>query len=292
MALLAGACGGASLEENVTTAEDTSLTAADRCDAIRDIATEGAPAVVALRALAKEPRQRVAQCAAKALAQIDDPAAVRPLVTALGDRNHAVVASAAEALGRIGDQAAVEPLVRALTSPDRTVVTAALRALGRIADERAIPSIEKVAVQRGATQAADRAGRRVRWAAVVALGDIGDPSAKATLVRILGTDPVNSRTAGAALATILGNDVESLVPLLEQRRHVALAYALVDVGQKGTEDALVTALLNYGDVGLAEYYLNCGNRQLEQAARTWASRHGYSVHSTPGSGGGQWGSGV
>lgn len=292
VAVLVGACGGASLEEDVATAKDSSLKAGDRCDAIGDLAAEGEPAVGPLRALAKDANHRVAQCATKALAQIDDPEAVRALVTVLEDRNPAVVASAAEALGWIGDQTAVRPLAHLLGSPDRTMVTAALQALGRIADERAVPSIEKVAVRRGATPAVDRAGRRVRSAAVVALGDIGDPSAKATLVSVLGTDPANSRSAGVALAKIFGEDVTPLVPLLGERRNIVLAYALVDVGQKGTEDALVTALVRFGDVNLAEYYLNCGNGRLEKAARTWASRHGYSVYTTPGSGGGQWGSGL
>jgi hypothetical protein len=50
--------------------------------------------------------------------------------------------------------------------------------------------------------------------------------------------------------------------------------------------------MTYGDVDLAEYYLNCGNRTLEKAAHTWASQHGYTVYTTPGSGGGQWGQGV
>jgi HEAT repeat protein len=234
----------------------------------------------------------VAQCARKALSQIDDPEAARALLLVLEDIDPGVAASAAEALGWIGDPIAVRPLAHLLASPDPTLVTKALQALGRIGDARSVRAIEKVALRRGETPAEDRAGRKLRWAAVMALGDIGDPAAKDTLVTVLGTDPANSRSAGAALARIFQDDVSPLLPLLDDRRNIALAYALVDVGQKGTEDALVAALDEYGDVSLAEYYLNCGNGKLEKAAMTWAGEHGYEVYTTPGSGGGQWGSGV
>jgi len=39
---------------------------------------------------------------------------------------------------------------------------------------------------------------------------------------------------------------------------------------------------------MAEDFLNCGNAQLEEAARSWAANHGYVVQ--PSSGGGpSWG---
>jgi HEAT repeat protein len=293
MAVLVGACGdGGSVEERVTTATDTALTPAERCDAIEELAMDGEAAVAPLHALAADPSRRVAQCARKALSKIDDPEAAQALLLVLEDSDPAVAASAAEALGWIGDPIAVRPLARLLASPDPTLVTKALQALGRIGDARSVRAIEKVALRRGATPAEDRAGRKLRWAAVMALGDIGDPAAKDTLVTVLGTDPANSMSAGVALARIFQDDVTPLLPLLDDRRNIALAYALVDVGQKGTEDALVAALDKYGDVDLAEYYLNCGNRKLEKAAMTWAGEHGYEVYTTPGAGGGQWGSGV
>jgi len=43
---------------------------------------------------------------------------------------------------------------------------------------------------------------------------------------------------------------------------------------------------------MAEDYLNCGNPDLEDAARAWAKKHGYNVVTQPGGGAVQWGSGL
>ena len=201
--------------------------------------------------------------------------AVVPLCALLKVRNDRVAECALQALARVHDPKAVE-------------------ALAAIGDPRAVPAIGRLALHRGATPAADQDGRAVRRAAVAALGNLGDRGARPTLVTVLRTDPTVARSAGTALARIYRKDVRPLLTLLDDAGNITLAYALVDVGQKGTEDALETALLTYGGLDLAEYYLNCGNHQLENAAETWADQHGYTVYSTPtyGSGGAQWGSGV
>ena len=50
-------------------------------------------------------------------------------------------------------------------------------------------------------------------------------------------------------------------------------------------------LLNkYGNIRLAEDYLNCGQSDLDRAARSWASSHGYSIRSGSGSNRATWGS--
>lgn len=297
VALLLGACGEGtpeSLDQTVAHAQDSSATAVERCDAVRSLVHWGEEAVVPLRALVKVRNDRVAECALQALARVHDPKAVEALAALLDDRNPAVVRSVTTALGRIGDPAAVRPLVGLLGSGDRKAVVPALTALAAIGDPRAVPAIGRLALHRGATPAADQDGRAVRRAAVAALGNLGDRGARPTLVTVLRTDPTVARSAGTALARIYRKDVRPLLTLLDDAGSITLAYALVDVGQKGTEDALETALLTYGGLDLAEYYLNCGNHQLENAAETWADQHGYTVYSTPsyGSGGGQWGSGV
>ena len=45
----------------------------------------------------------------------------------------------------------------------------------------------------------------------------------------------------------------------------------------------------WGDKGLAEDYLNCGQDQLRDAALEWARSRGYSIKPGVGSFGGQWG---
>lgn len=267
VAALASACGGESVDDVVARAKDSDLSTTQRCLAMIDLARKGEEGVAPLHELTDDPDPRIARCAVKGIAEVEDPDAANALVPLLEDDDPRVVAAALQALGRIG-------------------------AGGRIGDPSVGPAIERLALRRGATPAKDRSGREVRRAAVVALGRFGDPGARSTLVEVLSTDPANSRTAGVALARIFQEDVRPLLPLLDVRRDIALAFALVDVGQKGTEDALAAALKRYGGVELAEYYLNCGNRTLEKAAVAWADDHGRIVMPAPGSGGGQWGSGV
>jgi HEAT repeat protein len=288
--LLLSGCGG-SIEDTVAKARDSGLTPAERCNVIRDLADEGPRGVAPLGQLAADPDAQVAKCAKEAIATIDDPRAAKALEGLLASADPGVLVSAADALGNIGKPASTPSLVSLLTSPNRRVVLAAVQALDHIGDPSAVPALDEVALRRGATRAEERASRKVRKAAVVALGDIGDAAARPTLVRVLSTDPVASRDAGTALARIYEPDVTPLLPLLEKKSNIALAFGLVDVGQKGTEDALVTALHRYGDLELAEYYLNCGNDRLESAAVKWAGNHGYTVFTQPGVGGGQWGSG-
>ena len=55
---------------------------------------------------------------------------------------------------------------------------------------------------------------------------------------------------------------------------------------------LIKALNAYGNKQMAEDFLNRGNSRLEEAARRWATAHGYTVIKLP-SGGTRpaWGSG-
>ena len=65
----------------------------------------------------------------KALAQIGDPRAVEPLVTALKVEYPTLRAGAAGALGQIGDPRAIEPLVATLQDPEEAVRDASTKAL-------------------------------------------------------------------------------------------------------------------------------------------------------------------
>jgi hypothetical protein len=72
---------------------------------------------------------------------------------------------------------------------------------------------------------------------------------------------------------------------------IAATYdVLISIGEPGMEDLLVRTLNAHGDQQMAESYLNCGNDQLETAARAWADAHGYNVIARPGAGGPKWGS--
>lgn len=323
-ALTLAACGGQSLEEATDLANDASASRFDRCLAMNDVADAGGAAAVAtLHALAADPDARVARCATESLADVRGRGAVAPLTELLAEKDAAVVVGAATALGRIGDGRAARPLARLVGRQDPRVVAAAVKALGRIDDPRALAPLgdlvrrrdpgtvaaavraiagiddpravvplERAAVRGLDPQGPDPAWRKVRFAAVLALGELREPRAEDTLLRVMRTDPRHSDVAGRALTKTFAHDVGHLLPLLQDPRNIKLAYALVDLGRRGTEDELATALRLYGDFDLAEYYLNCGSRRLEGAARDWAYAHGYTVTTVPGSGGGQWGSGL
>jgi hypothetical protein len=67
-------------------------------------------------------------------------------------------------------------------------------------------------------------------------------------------------------------------------------YAFIIIGKKEIIPDLIRILNTYGEVSLAETYLNCGNDELGEAAETWASEHGYSVsYSGGGSSAASWG---
>lgn len=290
-ALLLASC-GQSLEESSSKATDTSLSHSERCLAMLQMADEGAEAVDPLHGLATDKDFKTARCAIRALGNIHGPAAVDALASLLSRRNPDVVLLAVRQLSRPGAADAARPMTAVLDSPQRTVVLAAIDALRAMGDQRAVPALERLALHRETAPAVDRAETGVRLRAVQAIGELGTPAAKESLVQVMHTDPGNARVAGYALARIFRKDVRPLLPLLQDSQNRPLAYALVDVGQKGTEDALVQALMSYGDLSLAEYYLNCGSGKLEDAAHDWAYAHGYTVTTTYGAGGGQWGSGL
>jgi hypothetical protein len=52
---------------------------------------------------------------------------------------------------------------------------------------------------------------------------------------------------------------------------------------------LVTALDSCGDQSIVLFYLNSDSKELNDAAREWASKRGYSVIRTPGRSGSRWG---
>lgn len=74
---------------------------------------------------------------------------------------------------------------------------------------------------------------------------------------------------------------------------VAGAYRFfILLGQPGTVSALTGALNKHGTVAMATDFVNSGNYLLEEAARAWARRHGYTVTQSPDVvGGPRWGSG-
>ncbi|HXF06632.1 MAG TPA: HEAT repeat domain-containing protein [Blastocatellia bacterium] len=186
----------------------------------------------------------------RALAQIADAQAVPILCRWLGKKESLIPeirSQIARALGDIGDARAGEPLIEALKDEDQDVCQAAAEALvgmGAAAVEPLIAALED---------------GRVRWAAVEALGRIGDARAVEPLIKALGykgrdiVKPgysskrsfcvpdllgINIRRAAAEALGRIG-DARAVKPLIEalgdDRVRKAAVEALVMIGAAAVE---------------------------------------------------------
>jgi HEAT repeat protein len=259
----------------------------------------GAAAVEPLIAALENPDVRVREGAVRALGEIKDPRAVRPLIAALKNGNRVRLT---DVLSRIGAPA-VEPLVAALKNPDVQVREGSVRALGKINDPRTV---------RPLIAALKDADPVVRAGAARTLGEIKDPRVVEPLVAALrdpgwavrhmaaqalgkmgalAIEPVMAALGdahwwvrkGAAEALGESNDPRAVAALLAGwRAHDLVVIAggcrfFIRKGEPGSEDVLVRALNAHGDVSMAQYYLNSANSKLEKAARDWAQAHGVIV---------------
>ncbi|WP_395744047.1 hypothetical protein [Prosthecobacter sp.] len=63
----------------------------------------------------------------------------------------------------------------------------------------------------------------------------------------------------------------------------------IKLGIPGSEEDLNSVLMAYGDVNMAEDYLNCGSEALDAGGRRWAQANGYNIHTGMGSHRSSWG---
>ena len=100
-------------------------------------------------------------------------------------------------------------------------------------------------------------------------------------------DPVTRRLAAETVSSMPDLKVHTaLIAALHERNIPVLAGAypfFIQLGESGSELALVEALQTYGDSGtmqMASYFLNCGNVDLEIAARAWATQRKFQLTQT------------
>ncbi|UCC67309.1 MAG: HEAT repeat domain-containing protein [Armatimonadota bacterium] len=245
----------------------------------------------------------VRQCAAIALGELADGRAVDPLTHSLTDVSDDVGFAARDALqkmGRFAIEHAIASLIEDLKYPDQRRATAdALAKLGMPAVQPLIVALghQDRSVSEGATVALTQLGTlatqqlidrldhqeaTVREAAATTLGHIGDPDAVQPLAGTLNDESWEVRVSAAtALSRI--DHADASEALLRALRNGNLAAArgaypfYIRRAVPGCEDALVNALLKYGDQSMALVFLNCQNKRLEESAHTWARQHGYSV---------------
>lgn len=242
--------------------------------------------------------------------------AVEPLITTLGDPVGEVRSAAASALGDIGDKKALSPLIELLNDPDGPVRLSAIYSIGELKDSRAVNSLNSILWSensnsteiRSAASALGKIGAPsiealkyamingrslVQEAAAQGFGEMGTPAVD-TLLSILTLSNMNIRL-NAAYAISKINDpraVDRLGIALAQNDMVMIAGAYeyyIHLGSAGSESSLIQALNTYGNEQMAETYLNCGNKQLVEAATNWAQASGFRIFSMPGSSSAVWG---
>ena len=227
----------------------------------------GKPAVLPLIASLKNTDERVRSAATRALGQIGDVRAVRPLLIAAsegsGEATRALVKVgepaveelidalkgsepnlrkiAAEALGQIGDVRAVEPLIVRLKDTDKFVCNATARVLGEIGDVRAVEPLLRIAAI--AMTQFDMDSQNLGHAALWALDKIG-ASAVEPLIAALNDRQDGVRAAAAKTLEKVGDGraVEPLIAKLSDKSHFVREAAAEALGQIGDARA-VPALL-------------------------------------------------
>jgi HEAT repeat protein len=272
------------LEGALRDADERVRAAAAEAMGVRREATATRPLIAALKKeFASDPASPVVSAAARALGLLKAADAVTVLVPVyLGPAGDGR-AAALGALKSIGAPA-VAPLAKVLNGSDAAARLLAVDALGAIGGAAAVKALVGVLTAKDV---------KLRSAAANKLGHLGDRSAEKGLSAMLD-DPATGggNTASVALARLYLATPAKLLHYLDAKATIRIYYGLMYVGAESTVKDLATALQKRGDLEMAEFFLNCGNSTLEQAARDWGTAHGYRVITAPGAGGGQWGAGL
>jgi HEAT repeat protein len=178
--------------------------------------------------------------AAKALGDLGDNRAVKPLSVALKDQDSVLRFTAAEALGNLGNVGAVKPLIRTLKDPESVVRGYAVEALGKLRD---VGAVEPLIL---ALKDSDAGVRKAAGDALVKLGNV---SAVEPLILAL-KDPSESVRASAAEGLGELRDIRAIGPLsiaLEDQDRVVrwkAVGAISKLGDENTVEPLMSALKN------------------------------------------------
>lgn len=245
---------------------------------------------------------------------------VESLIDTLKHGSPKVVVKSIEVLSIIGDIKAVSPIINLLNSSEILIVDASINALGKFKDPSAVDGLimaltnwsEEDSTRELLAYALINIGNPsveslidllysekpiIRGTACYVLGEIGSVDAVEPLIERLNDEDYDVRfSAGEALNKIETNpEIESMIAAFENEDlNIAAKYYVYYIlrGEPGTESILIKALNKYGNVTMAEDYLNCGNKLLEDAAETWAENNGYMVMPSFGDNDSpQWGSG-
>jgi HEAT repeat protein len=168
---------------------------------------------------------------------LGDPRATPLLREALGKEDE-VRAAAAEALGQLGDTNSVPALTALLDDPKFEVRKNAAAALGRLRGAAAVPTL---------LQALERdSNDELRAGICRALGQIGDPTALATMLKVL---PQMTSQREPVLWAIGHLGHSNAIPVLgaalrgkEREERFTAAYALAEIGGAAAANAIAGSL--------------------------------------------------
>jgi HEAT repeat protein len=223
----------------------------------------GTPAVNQLIDALEDDDETVRGKSASILGEIKDPAAIEALIEALRDDDTGVRAEASLALEHMGTPS-VQPLIRSLE--DEALRKTSIVILGKIGDERAVAPIIKKLNNRNLNVEAAEALTALGWT----------PASQRE--RVLWW--VSTRNA-KSLGENWNRTKDILLKEIESPDYFAVENALFAfnfIGKKEIVPLLVEKLNARGTETMAEAYLNCGKRELEEAARNWAEKRGYKIN--------------
>ncbi len=264
--------------------------------------------------------------AARELGEMGDPRAVEPMIACLMELNRLVSSARnsgsdreyanarvnlAEALGQLHDARAVEPLIEFLKEPDSRMPAGVRNGNA----ERALANIGRPAVE--PLLVCFTRERDIRGSLASVLGELGDTRAREPLraalpnwganrsivwaLKRLGWRPQSS--AEQVYQWIGEQNTQALRQAWADVRKVLLAdvvsgdaakienavYTVVSLGRAEMIPVLKEILESQGNEPMAETFLNCGQNDLAEAARSWAAKRGYRISTGSGAHSANWG---
>jgi HEAT repeat protein len=228
---------------------------------LRDSGNLKAPFLPMLHAhLVSEKQPEVKAAIARLLREAADPTSVGPLSDAIDFGNadsagNAMNKEIASALGKIADPKSVPTLVRLLSSRDQYVRIEAINALGSMRAKDAVQPLIAIATD-------DSGEPFVSKKAIQSLGEIGDPTAVPSLIRMMFKERRGvtyyaessfalfqiGRPAGDALLRVLDGEDKSLMAwarqnnVIEPAIYAKTAQVLGDLLDRRAEKALLSHL--------------------------------------------------
>jgi HEAT repeat protein len=203
--------------------------------------------------------------------------------------NEAAVAAAEKALWKI-THADEELLIVALNDKNAEVREKIAEALGRRRSSKcAIEAL--IAVSNKDTNS------HVRRKARLALVNSGKPAVEPLIVALKDKNPRHRMQTAWTLCWLqdrhkVERALEPLLAALDEKDMAVVAGAysfFIWRGEAGTESILIKALEEYGHPEMVEHFINCGNSQLEEGGRRWASAHNFRIIPSRLGGGPKWG---